>query len=575
MNVSAGNTASRFSIGTSNGEITTAVQLDYEVATSYTLYVQAIDSAGGAGAKSSTAVVTVTVTAVNEADPVFGSASYSTSVAENTPVGTSLLRVTATDTDDGDDGLVYYSMNTHTNFYLDTDTGEIYLKATLDYEGTTSHTFDVVAHDSAASPRSVTVAVTVTVTDFNDEKPSCTPVLETASFSENTVAGTTMASLTCTDDDATSPNNDLSYTIVSVNGGVSATPFAVTTSGVVSLDTGQNFDFETTTAYSILIRVSDGGTASFSTTATVKVDIIDYNEHSPVFGSASYSFSLLETTTVTTSVFAVSATDADTSQSVRYHFDPASTDFGIDADTGDIILTNSIDYDAGGTNPFELVVIASDDGTDPNALSSTVTITVTLLDNNDVTPVFTPAVYAASISENDGVGTTVTTVTASDGDDPSITYSLVDAFSIFGIDSGGVITIQNQVQDYETTTSYTLVVHAVDSASHTGSTTVHIKVTSYNENNPVFSPATASVNLNENSASGTNVINVNASDTDSGNDGAITYSISSEPAGLEGLLAIDPTTGVITVVGDIDRESVTNPLVFQMQATDAGTSPGI
>ncbi|XP_053377420.1 cadherin-23-like [Mercenaria mercenaria] len=574
--ITDGNTDSRFSIDTSNGEITTAVALDYEVGTSYTLYVKATDSGGGAGAKSSTAVVTVTVTPDNEADPVFGAGPYSTSVAENTAVGTSLLQVVATDNDDGDDGSIFFSMNPQANFYLDTYTGDIFLKAALDYESATSHTFDVVAHDSGTTPRSTTVAVIVTVTDINDMTPSCTPVLQTVSFTENTADGTTIASLTCSDDDDTSPNNALSYAIVSVNGGVSAATFAVSGSGVLTLDTGQIFDYETTTTYSILVRVSDGGTTVLSTTATVNVDITDYNDNSPVFGSASYAFSLSETTSVTSSVFAVSASDLDTSQSVSYIFNPTSSNFGIDAGTGDIVLTAKIDFDTIGTNPFDLVVVAADDGTDPNALSATVTIAVTVLDDNDATPVFVPAVYSASISEDDGVGTTVTTVTANDvdGADTTLTYSLVNAFSVFQIDSGGVITIQNKAQDYETTKSYTLVVYAVDAASHTGSTTVHVEITGYNENNPIFSPASASVNIDENSATGFVVIDVNATDADDGEDGSITYSISTEPSGFEGVLAIDPTTGIVTVAGDIDREAVTNPLSFTMQASDAGTSPG-
>ena len=569
-----GNTG-QFSIDTSSGEITTTAVLDYDNdVTSYTLYVQAIDSNGAAGAKSSTAVVTVTLTPVNENDPAFGAGSYANTVAEDTAVGTSLLQVVATDPDGGDDGEVFFSMNNHANFYLDTNTGEIFIKASLDYETSTSYTFDVVAHDRGVSPRSATVGVTITVTDINDETPSCSPVLQTVTFAENTAAGTTIASLTCSDDDDSSPNNALSYAILSVNGGVSSVPFAISTAGVLTLDTGQNFDFETTTGYSVLIHVSDGGTTSLTSTATVKVDITDVNEHNPTFGSASYTFSLSETTAVAASVFAIAATDADTSQSVTYRFDPTSSNFEIDSNTGDIVLTTQLNFDTLGTNPFDLVAVATDDGTNPNVLSSSVTIAVTVLDQNDVTPIFNPAVYAASISENDNVGTTVTTVTATDADDASVTYSLVNAFSIFQIASSGVITIQNKAQDYESTKTYSLVVHAVDAASHTGSATVHVEITGYNEHNPVFAPATASVNLEENSATGVTVVNVNATDDDDGDDGSITYSISAEPAGLGGVLAIDPTTGVVTVAGDIDRESVTNPLSFTMQAIDAGSSPG-
>ena len=66
-----GNTAGDFSIGTTTGTLVTTTQLDFETTTSYTLVIQAIDRGGAAGAKSATAVVTVTVVNDNEDPPVF------------------------------------------------------------------------------------------------------------------------------------------------------------------------------------------------------------------------------------------------------------------------------------------------------------------------------------------------------------------------------------------------------------------------------------------------------------------------------------------------------------------------
>ncbi|KAL4226469.1 hypothetical protein ACF0H5_014452 [Mactra antiquata] len=571
--ISAGD-AGVFSIGSTSGQITTISAPNYETATSYTLYIQAIDSGASAGARSSTAIVTVIVTPNNEFDPTFITSSYSVTIAEDEAIGTSILKVSATDTDSGDDGLVYYSMNTHAICYLDSDTGELFIKANLDYETDTSYSFDVIAYDSAVLQRSTTVIVSIIVTDVNDEMPTCTPNFQTVVFAEDYAAGSTIATLTCNDSDATSPNNDLTYAITFVNSAPPGSLFAVSNVGVVTIDTGQSFDFESTTSYSILITATDGGTSALSTTTTVHVDITDYNENNPVFGSPSYTLSLREDTAVSTSVFTIGATDPDTSQTVTYSFQTTSTYFGIDSTSGDIALIAVLDYDTIATNPFELVAVATDDGTNPSARSTSVTITVTVLDDNDVTPVFSPAVYSASISENDNIGKTVTTVTATDSDDASLAYSLVNTFSVFQIDTGGIITIQSNVQDYEIVTGYTLVVHAVDGASNTASTTVHVEVTSYNEFSPVFSPATSLIIIDENTAIGTLVINVNATDSDNGLDGDITYSMTSFPAGMMDKLAIDPTTGVVTVAGSFNREAVTNPLSFTIQAEDGGTTPG-
>ena len=54
-------TFSAFAVDPISGVITTTVEINYEDATFYTLLVRAYDSNGGAGAKSSTAVVTVMV----------------------------------------------------------------------------------------------------------------------------------------------------------------------------------------------------------------------------------------------------------------------------------------------------------------------------------------------------------------------------------------------------------------------------------------------------------------------------------------------------------------------------------
>jgi hypothetical protein len=91
--VVAGNTGSVFTIDPTTGVLTTTAMLDYEVAASYSLEVQAVDRGGAAGALSAFALVTVTVSNVNEFDPAFSTGAYSASVAEDDPIGTSVSQV--------------------------------------------------------------------------------------------------------------------------------------------------------------------------------------------------------------------------------------------------------------------------------------------------------------------------------------------------------------------------------------------------------------------------------------------------------------------------------------------------
>ena len=128
--ITAGNSAGKFSIGSSSGAITVAAALDYETVTSYSLTVEASDGNGG----TDTATVNITVTDVNEA-PVFGSTTYTFSVSEAAAIGTSVGTVSATDPDTGN--TVTYSItagNSAGKFSIGSSSGAITVAAALDYE---------------------------------------------------------------------------------------------------------------------------------------------------------------------------------------------------------------------------------------------------------------------------------------------------------------------------------------------------------------------------------------------------------------------------------------------------------
>ena len=115
--------------------------LDYETLTAYTVIVAARDKAGGSGALSALVPIIVSVTGVNEFDPVFTQTTYSPSVSEAVAVGNLVQTVVASDGDAGVDGDVFFAMAANTLFYMDTTTGSVYTKAALDYETTQNYTY--------------------------------------------------------------------------------------------------------------------------------------------------------------------------------------------------------------------------------------------------------------------------------------------------------------------------------------------------------------------------------------------------------------------------------------------------
>lgn len=108
FSILSGNTNTDLSVD-ANGTIHTERALDYETTPSYVITVKSRDSSSPSSTqKSVTVEVTIDVTPVNEHAPVFTSLSYAYSVQEDTAIGTSLLRVTATDADDGPQGIILH-----------------------------------------------------------------------------------------------------------------------------------------------------------------------------------------------------------------------------------------------------------------------------------------------------------------------------------------------------------------------------------------------------------------------------------------------------------------------------------
>lgn len=115
------------------------------------------------------------------------------------------------------------------------------------------------------------MTITVNVGDENDESPDCTAWTQIVSLAEDTAASQSVATVSCPDGDVTSTNNVVTYSITSGNTDgyfdIDGSTGAITTSSSV------NFDYETTTLYTLKIKALDSGTLAKSSTATVYVSI--------------------------------------------------------------------------------------------------------------------------------------------------------------------------------------------------------------------------------------------------------------------------------------------------------------
>jgi hypothetical protein len=255
-------------------------------------------------------------------------------------------------------------------------------------------------------------------------------------------------------------------------------------------------------------------------------------------------FSVIENSPNGTNVGTVVASDPDAGQTLTYSILSGNTSgaFAINASTGVLTVANSSALNFETTPSFSLVVKVQDNGT--GTLSSQATVTVSLTNINEV-PIISNQAF--SVAENSSNGTNVGTVVASDPDaGQTLTYSILSgntsgAFAINA--STGVLTVANSsALNFEVTPSFALVVKVQDNGTGTLSSqaTVTVSLTNINEV-PVISNQAFSVA--ENSANGTNVGTVVASDPDAGQ--TLTYSILS--GNTSGAFAINASTGVLTV----------------------------
>ena len=176
-------TSDEFFVVPTAGEILTAVaSYDAESKSEYNLTVRVNDTDSPSLYIDVTCVVQVADQ--NEFEPVCGSSQYIETVAEDTPVGTSVITVTATDADQSQtvgfsiDRQVYINDSNPTaetpanSFTIDANSGLVAVGSALDYEKGTRILLDVCVTDTGSpSTKSSTCSVTLIIIDVNDNAP--------------------------------------------------------------------------------------------------------------------------------------------------------------------------------------------------------------------------------------------------------------------------------------------------------------------------------------------------------------------------------------------------------------------
>ncbi|XP_029368002.1 protocadherin beta-16-like [Echeneis naucrates] len=446
--------------GSKNVEMILKQPLDREKNEHLSLVLTAMD--GGQPRMSGTMQILITVLDVNDNAPIFTKPVYKATIAENSPKGTIVITVSASDADHGLNGRITYSIRNTLDdirhlFEVNEHTGEVRLIGNIDYEKSRNYQINVRASDEGGLTD--TCKVIVDIVDVNDNKPAIDVMSKTNMISEDIKSQTVVTIINIQDlDDG--ENGKVKCT---VNENI---PFLLKSSenNFFSLVTDSELDRERASEYNITVTCSDEGVPSLSSSVTLTLQISDVNDNPPVFERSSYEAYIVENNTPGLSIFTVRARDADWNQNARVSYIledssvngvPVSSYVSVSADSGVIHAVRSFDYEQ--IKDFQFHVKAQDGGSPP--LSSNVTVKILIQDQNDNPPqVLYPvqsggSVVAEMVPRSADVGYLVTKVVAVDvdsGQNAWLSYKLQKAtdralFEV-GLQNGEIRTIR-QVTD--------------------------------------------------------------------------------------------------------------------------------
>ncbi|KAM4738217.1 cadherin EGF LAG seven-pass G-type receptor 3 isoform 1-T1 [Anableps anableps] len=565
-NIISGNSRGQFSIDSVTGEIQVVAPLDYESEREYTLRVRAQDN-GRPPLSNNTGIVSVQVTDVNDNPPIFVSTPFQASVLESAPFGSSILHIQAIDTDSGDNARLEYRLTgtgSDTPFVINSATGWVTVSSILDRESVEHYFFGVEARDYGMPPLSATASVTITVMDVNDNRPEFLQKEYYARLNEDAAVGTSVVTVTAVDRDV---NSAVTYQIT---GGNTRNRFAISTAGGAGLlSLALPLDYKQERRYVLTVTASD---RTLHDTCQVHINITDANTHRPVFQSAHYSVSVNEDRPPGSTVVVISATDDDVGENARitYFLEDNIPQFRIDPATGAITLQAELDYEDQMT--YTLAITAKDNGIPQK--SDTTYVEVNVNDVNDNAPQFLSPRYQGTVSEDAPPFTSVLQISATDRDahaNGRVQYTFQngeDGDGDFTIEptSGIVRTVRRL--DRESVPFYELTAYAVDRGVPPQRTPVHIQVTvlDVNDNAPVFPADDFEVLVKENSAVGSVVAQITATDPDEGANAQIMYQI--VEGNIPEIFQMDIFSGELTSLIDLDYEA-RNEYVIVVQATSA------
>ncbi|XP_048187402.1 protocadherin alpha-10-like [Perognathus longimembris pacificus] len=381
---------------------------------------------GGKPELTASVSLLIVVLDANDNAPVFDRSIYEVKMYENQANQTLLIRLNASDADEGLNKELVYSFSSlvpplvRRKFVIDERTGEIRVNDAVDFEESNNYEIHVDVSDKGYPPMAGHCTVLVEILDENDNSPEIVLTTLSLPVKEDAPVGTVIALVSVSDRDA------------GANGQVSCSlpphlPFklASTFRNYYSLVLDSALDREATAGYQVVVTARDGGSPPRWATASVWVEVADVNDNAPVFAQAEYTVSVRENNAPGAHICTVSARDADAQENARVSYALVERRVGeralsslvsVHAQSGRVHALQPLDHEELALLQFQ--VSARDAGAP--ARGSNASLQLFVLDENDNAPALLgPAGGGArshALARSAGAGHVLTKVRALDAD---------------------------------------------------------------------------------------------------------------------------------------------------------------
>ncbi|KAM6196165.1 LOW QUALITY PROTEIN: uncharacterized protein WM294_008772 [Sarcoramphus papa] len=269
-----------FGVDSDSGEVRTAGPLDFEEKSRYSFGLEARDGGG----LTAHCRVQIDITDENDNAPEITVLSVSSPVPEDAPAGTVVAVVKVRDRDSGENGQVWCELSGEAPLSIVASSGGSYKVVTasaLDREQAPEQRATVVARDRGSPALSSRAALVLEVSDVNDNAPVFEEAAYSAYVAENNAAGAPVLRVRARDADA-GANGRVSYWLAGGSAGAAgAAPYVSVEARSGAVYAQRSFDYEQCREFAVAVRAQDGGAPARSSTATVRVFVLDRNDSAP------------------------------------------------------------------------------------------------------------------------------------------------------------------------------------------------------------------------------------------------------------------------------------------------------